>query len=105
VNTSWPVHPWPDVSVTHVLLDAFTSYGPQLFWPMTTPAGVDFQHLIIDPLYISAAALRDHGLVMRAEGKGCACNYAALTLSNAVPWPATLVSKQMAAIIGPGAGT
>ena len=25
------------VLVTHVLLDAFTSYGTQLFWPLTTP--------------------------------------------------------------------
>lgn len=39
------------VLVTHVLLDAFTSYGTQLFWPLTTPPVAWSSIFIIDPLY------------------------------------------------------
>lgn len=39
------------VLVTHVLLDAFTSYGTQLFWPLTTPPVAWSSVFIIDPLY------------------------------------------------------
>ncbi|MGL6290919.1 MAG: metal-dependent hydrolase [Silanimonas sp.] len=37
--------------VTHPLLDAFTVYGTQLFWPLTTPPLVGGSMFIIDPLY------------------------------------------------------
>jgi inner membrane protein len=37
--------------VTHPLLDAFTVYGTQLFWPLTTPPMVGGSVFIIDPLY------------------------------------------------------
>ena len=39
------------VLVTHVLLDAFTSYGTQLFWPLATPPIAWSSIFIIDPLY------------------------------------------------------
>ncbi len=39
------------VLVTHVLLDAFTSYGTQLLWPLTTPPIAWSSIFIIDPLY------------------------------------------------------
>lgn len=39
------------VLVTHVLLDAFTSYGTQLFWPLSTPPVAWSSIFIIDPLY------------------------------------------------------
>ncbi len=39
------------VLVTHVLLDAFTSYGTQLFWPLDTPPVAWASVFIIDPLY------------------------------------------------------
>lgn len=39
------------VLVTHVLLDAFTSYGTQLFWPLTTPPVAWSSVFIIDPMY------------------------------------------------------
>ncbi|MCQ4298244.1 metal-dependent hydrolase [Pseudomonas stutzeri] len=39
------------VLTTHVLLDAFTSYGTQLFWPLTTPPIAWSSVFIIDPLY------------------------------------------------------
>ena len=37
--------------VTHPLLDAFTVYGTQLFWPMHTPPVMWSSVFIIDPLY------------------------------------------------------
>lgn len=36
---------------THVLLDAFTSYGTQLLWPLPTPPVTWSTIFIIDPLY------------------------------------------------------
>lgn len=38
------------VLVTHPLLDAFTTYGTQLFWPFAGPVGLN-SIFIIDPLY------------------------------------------------------
>ncbi|OIX86802.1 hypothetical protein BFS14_08785 [Serratia fonticola] len=37
--------------ITHPLLDAFTVYGTQLFWPMKTPPVMWATIFIIDPLY------------------------------------------------------
>ncbi len=37
--------------ITHPLLDAFTVYGTQLFWPMNTPPVMWATIFIIDPLY------------------------------------------------------
>ncbi|MDO4708331.1 MAG: metal-dependent hydrolase [Pseudomonadota bacterium] len=37
--------------VTHPLLDAFTVYGTQLFWPLATPPVMWSSVFIIDPLY------------------------------------------------------
>ena len=37
--------------VTHPLLDAFTVYGTQLFWPLRTPPEMWSSVFIIDPLY------------------------------------------------------
>jgi inner membrane protein len=37
--------------ITHPLLDAFTSYGTQLFWPLQTPPVAWSSVFIIDPLY------------------------------------------------------
>src|SRR5690606_18468181 len=39
------------VLITHVLLDSFTSYGTQLFWPLETPPVAWSSIFIIDPLY------------------------------------------------------
>jgi inner membrane protein len=39
------------VLVTHPLLDSFTSYGTQLFWPLQTPPIAWSSVFIIDPLY------------------------------------------------------
>lgn len=39
------------VLITHPLLDAFTSYGTQLLWPLNTPPVAWSSVFIIDPLY------------------------------------------------------
>lgn len=39
------------VLMTHPILDAFTSYGTQLFWPLTIPPISIASIFIIDPLY------------------------------------------------------
>jgi inner membrane protein len=39
------------VLITHPLLDAFTSYGTQLLWPISTPPVAWSTIFIIDPLY------------------------------------------------------
>lgn len=39
------------VLITHPLLDGFTIYGTQLFWPLTTPPTAWGSAFIIDPLY------------------------------------------------------
>ncbi len=36
---------------THILLDSFTVYGTQVFWPMTTPPVMWSTIFIIDPIY------------------------------------------------------
>src|SRR5690606_1467450 len=38
------------VLTTHILLDAFTTYGTQLFWPLSTPPVAISSIFIIDPL-------------------------------------------------------
>lgn len=50
-------HPWRWLAVlalpllTHPLLDSFTVYGTQLFWPLTAPPVMGGSLFIIDPLY------------------------------------------------------
>lgn len=84
------------ILVTHVLLDAFTSYGTQLFWPMTTPPVSISSIFIIDPLYTVPLLLAVIiGLVIGLKGKGLRLQYAALTLST-LYLASTLVGKQMA---------
>ncbi|MFT6464136.1 metal-dependent hydrolase [Halopseudomonas sp.] len=85
------------ILVTHVLLDAFTSYGTQLFWPMTTPPVSISSIFIIDPLYTVPLLLAVViGLIIGLKkGKGLALQYTALTLST-LYLASTLVGKQMA---------
>lgn len=84
------------ILVTHVMLDAFTSYGTQLFWPMTTPPVAISSIFIIDPVYtvplLLAVVL---GLIIGLKGKGMTLQYAALTLST-LYLASTLLGKQMA---------
>lgn len=73
--------------LTHPLLDAFTTYGTQLWWPLATPPVSWASIFIIDPLYslpLLAAALVGliSGRVVRASQVGLAlsCAYLAFGL-------------------------
>lgn len=84
------------ILVTHVTLDAFTSYGTQLFWPLTTAPVAISSIFIIDPLYSVPLLLAVLiGLVIGLKGKGLSLQYAALTVST-LYLASTLVGKQMA---------
>lgn len=110
VGLTWLVRrKWPDpgysarrlfmtiwlVLVTHVLLDAFTSYGTQLFWPLQTTPVAWSSVFIIDPLYSIPLLL---GVLAAAIGGYSRSTYAtalALLLST-LYLGFTLAGKQMA---------
>lgn len=84
------------VLVTHVLLDAFTSYGTQLLWPLTTPPVAWSSVFIIDPLYsipLLLAVLA--GAISGLQGRSPRWASAALVLST-LYLGTSLVGKQMA---------
>ncbi|TBV00058.1 metal-dependent hydrolase [Stutzerimonas kirkiae] len=84
------------VLVTHVLLDAFTSYGTQLFWPLQTPPVAWSSIFIIDPLYSLPLLLAV--LITGLSGLGGRRRHlplAALALSS-LYLGSTLAGKQMA---------
>lgn len=82
---------------SHVLLDAFTTYGTQLFWPLTTPPVAISSIFIIDPLYTLPLLLAvTAGLVIGLRRRvGLRLQYAALVLSS-LYLVSTLAGKQMA---------
>ncbi|MGB8711828.1 MAG: metal-dependent hydrolase, partial [Onishia taeanensis] len=90
IATITPSHWWLYFTLcllTHPLLDAFTTYGTQLWWPLATPPVSWASIFIIDPLYslpLLAAALVGliSGRVVRASRIGLAlsCAYLAFGL-------------------------
>jgi inner membrane protein len=83
------------VLITHPLLDAFTVYGTQLWWPLASPPTMWSSMFIIDPLYtlwlliacIVAWRVRERAVAQRALVAG-------LVLSTAyLGW--SLVAKSM----------
>ncbi|HDZ56225.1 MAG TPA: metal-dependent hydrolase [Pseudomonas xinjiangensis] len=84
------------VLLTHVLLDAFTTYGTQLFWPIaSTPVAIS-SIFIIDPLYtVPLLVAVIGGLIMGMRHKGVCLQFVALALSS-LYLGSTLISKQMA---------
>lgn len=85
------------VLTTHILLDAFTTYGTQLFWPLTTPPVAISSIFIIDPLYTLPLMLAVIiGLVVGlGRGSGLRLQYVALGLST-LYLGSTLIGQQMA---------
>lgn len=67
------VSPWRWIGLvwlvwsTHALLDAFTTYGTQLWWPMSTPPVAWNAIFIIDPLYTVPLAI---GLLLTLASGG-----------------------------------
>jgi inner membrane protein len=72
------------VFVTHVLLDSFTAYGTQIFWPIVTTPVAWSTIFIIDPLYTLPLLVGViAALVMsRASDRGHLANRAGLILSS-----------------------
>ncbi|MGI3129918.1 metal-dependent hydrolase [Halopseudomonas pachastrellae] len=84
------------VLCTHPLLDSFTTYGTQLFWPLTTPPVAISSIFIIDPLYtvpLLLAVLVALIIGLGRQGRRWQC--AALVLSS-LYLSSTLVGKTMA---------
>lgn len=86
------------VLTTHILLDAFTTYGTQLFWPLSTPPVAISSIFIIDPLYTVPLLLAVIiGLAVGLKRRiGLRALYCALGLST-LYLLSTLGGKQMAA--------
>ncbi|EIK52544.1 integral membrane protein [Stutzerimonas stutzeri TS44] len=84
------------VLLTHVLLDAFTSYGTQLLWPLPTPPIAWSSVFIIDPLYSAPLllAVLVSGL-FDLRGRAARWPAAALVLSS-LYLGFTVAGKQMA---------
>ena len=84
------------VLATHPLLDSFTSYGTQLFWPLTPTPTAWSSIFIIDPLYtlplLAAMAL---GLIYGLKGRFAKAPAIALALSTAY-LASTVVGKNVA---------
>lgn len=84
------------ILVTHVVLDAFTSYGTQLFWPLTSAPVAISSIFIIDPLYtlpLLAAVLV--GLSIGLNRTGQRWQRAALAISS-LYLLSTLAGRHMA---------
>ncbi|GAA6131881.1 metal-dependent hydrolase [Halopseudomonas sabulinigri] len=84
------------VLCTHPLLDSFTSYGTQLFWPLDTPPVAISSIFIIDPLYtLPLLAAMLVGLCFGLRRSGLRWQYAGLALSS-LYLASTLGGKWMA---------
>ncbi|QJD60680.1 metal-dependent hydrolase [Pseudomonas sp. gcc21] len=84
------------VLFTHVLLDAFTTYGTQLFWPLPTPPVAISSIFIIDPLYTVPLLVAVLGcLLFGLRRSGIRLQYFVLGLST-LYLASTLAGKQMA---------
>ena len=85
------------VLTTHILLDAFTTYGTQLFWPLTTPPVAISSIFIIDPLYTLPLLFAVFaGLAFGLHrALGLRLQYSALAFSS-LYLLSTLAGKQMA---------
>ena len=82
--------------ITHPLLDAFTSYGTQLFWPLQTPPIAWSSIFIIDPLYsVPLLVAVIVGLIRGLRDKPQWLAVSALCLSS-VYLASTLAGKWMA---------
>lgn len=84
------------VLVTHVVLDAFTSYGTQLLWPLQTPPIAWSSVFIIDPIYSVPLLLAVlGGAIFGLQGRSPRWPSVALVVST-LYLGSTLAGKQMA---------
>jgi len=83
------------VLITHALLDAFTTYGTQLFWPIPTPPVSIGSVFIIDPLYTLPLLVGVVLALRRRDRSGRRANLIGLGASTGY-LVATLVFQQLA---------
>jgi len=83
------------VLITHPLLDAFTTYGTQLFWPIPTPPVAISSIFIIDPLYTLPLLLGVILALAWRDRRGRRANLIGLGLSTA--WLLTTLGLQQVA--------
>ncbi|WP_185266854.1 metal-dependent hydrolase [Halopseudomonas xiamenensis] len=85
------------VLTTHIVLDAFTSYGTQLLWPLPTPPVAISSIFIIDPLYTLPLLLAVAAglLIGLRKHAGVRLQYVALAISS-LYLLSTLAGKHMA---------
>lgn len=84
------------VLITHVTLDAFTTYGTQLFWPLTSTPVAWSSVFIIDPMYTLPLLLAVlAGAIAGCAGRATRWVTAALVVSTCY-LGFTLAGKQMA---------
>ncbi len=69
---------------THVLLDSFTAYGTQIFWPLSSHPVMWSTIFIIDPLYTTPLLIGVLSTLIMSRGRGLghAANTAGLILST-----------------------
>lgn len=85
------------VLTTHILLDAFTTYGTQLFWPLSTPPVAISSIFIIDPLYTIPLLLAVlGGLLFGLHRTGWLRAQSVALLLSSLYLGSTLVGQQMA---------
>lgn len=71
------------VLITHTLLDSFTSYGTQLFWPLMPTPTAWSSIFIIDPLYTVPLLIAvGAGLLFGLRGKAARAQNMALALTS-----------------------
>ena len=81
---------------THVLLDAFTGYGTQLLWPLSTPPVAWSTIFIIDPLYSLPLLLAALAGLAAGRGRLLQRGTALALLLSSLYLGFTVVGKQMA---------
>ncbi|MCQ4346828.1 metal-dependent hydrolase [Pseudomonas stutzeri] len=81
---------------THVLLDTFTSYGTQLFWPLATPPLAWSTIFIIDPLYSLPLLLAVLAALVGGRPRDLCQGTALALLLSSLYLGFTVAGKQMA---------
>ena len=94
--------------LAHPLIDAFTVYGTQLFWPLSLPPAMWSSLFIIDPLFtaplvvgcVLAFALRDAARARRAAGVALTLALAYVGWSQLAKWQVDRAADASLALIG-----
>ena len=94
--------------LAHPLIDAFTVYGTQLFWPLALPPTMWSSLFIIDPLFtlplfvacVAAWFLRDKPSAQRALAIGLLLSGSYLAWSQVAKWRVDAIADSSLAAIG-----